>query len=159
MGGGQNAALLAFLDHVRVALTAALPAIVERRATRELPGSRAAGVAEFLDRLLAVESIETQKRVTSVLGAFEREAREAQGKPWKALSAEQATALLGTIVFEDHDGATTVAAVRPLTLRAGARCASWAARSAASTSLSFSCSTNSSSSCASAALSPAARWS
>lgn len=62
-----------------------------------VPGSRAAGVAEFLDRLLAVESIETQKRVTTVLGAFEREAREAQGKPWKALTSEQATALLTKI--------------------------------------------------------------
>lgn len=62
-----------------------------------VPGSRAAQVPEFLDRLLAVESIETQKRVTAVLGAFEREAREAQGKPWKALSGSQATQLLGKI--------------------------------------------------------------
>jgi hypothetical protein len=62
-----------------------------------VPGSRAAGVAEFLDRLLAVESIETQKRFLSVLGAFEREAREAQGKPWKSLAAAQATALLTKI--------------------------------------------------------------
>jgi hypothetical protein len=62
-----------------------------------VPGSRAAQVPEVLDRLLAVESIETQKRVTQVLGAFEREAREAQGKPWKALTAEQATALLTRI--------------------------------------------------------------
>jgi hypothetical protein len=59
-----------------------------------VPGSRAAQVPEFLDRLLAVESTDTQKRVTQVIGAFEREAREAHGKPWKALTAEQATALL-----------------------------------------------------------------
>jgi hypothetical protein len=59
-----------------------------------VPGSRAAQVAEFLDRLLAVESADTQKRVMQVIGAFEREAREAHGKPWKALTAEQATALL-----------------------------------------------------------------
>jgi hypothetical protein len=62
-----------------------------------VPGSRAAGVAEFLDRLLAVESLETQKRVTAVLGTFEREAREAQGKPWKSLTAEQAKTLLTKI--------------------------------------------------------------
>jgi hypothetical protein len=62
-----------------------------------VPGSRAAQVPEFLDRLLAVESTETQRRFTQALGAFEREAREAQGKPWKALSDEQATALLTKI--------------------------------------------------------------
>jgi hypothetical protein len=62
-----------------------------------VPGSRAAKVAEFLDRLLAVESIETQKRFTSVIGSFEREARAADGKPWKALAADQATALLTRI--------------------------------------------------------------
>jgi hypothetical protein len=62
-----------------------------------VPGSRAVQVPEFLDRLLAVESIDTQKRFTQALGAFEREAREAHGKPWKALTAEQATALLTKI--------------------------------------------------------------
>jgi hypothetical protein len=54
-------------------------------------------VPEFLDRLLAVESTETQKRVTQAIGAFEREAREAHGKPWKALTPPQATALLTNI--------------------------------------------------------------
>jgi hypothetical protein len=62
-----------------------------------VPGSRAAQVPEFLDRLLAVESTETQKIFTQTLGAFEREAREAHGKPWKSLTAEQATALLTKI--------------------------------------------------------------
>jgi hypothetical protein len=62
-----------------------------------VPGSRAAAVPEFLDRLLAVESTETQKRFIQAHGRFERAAREAHGKPWKALTAEQATALLTTI--------------------------------------------------------------
>ena len=62
-----------------------------------VPGSRAARVPEFLDRLLAVESTETQKRAMQVLGTFEREAREAHGLPWKALTAAQATALLTQI--------------------------------------------------------------
>jgi hypothetical protein len=62
-----------------------------------VPGSRATKVPEFLDRLLAVESIDTQKRFTQALGAFEREAREAHGQPWKALTAEQATTLLTKI--------------------------------------------------------------
>jgi hypothetical protein len=46
-----------------------------------VPGSRAAGAAEFLDRLLAVESSDTQKRFTQAIGAFEAEARAAYGKP------------------------------------------------------------------------------
>ena len=62
-----------------------------------VPGSRAAAVPEFLDRLLAVESTDTQKSFTQALGAFEREARKAQGKPWKALTAAEATALLTKI--------------------------------------------------------------
>lgn len=62
-----------------------------------VPGSRATQVPEFLDRLLAVESTETQQRFTQALGAFEREAREAHGMPWKALSDAQATSLLTKI--------------------------------------------------------------
>jgi hypothetical protein len=62
-----------------------------------VPGSRAVQAPEFLDRLLAVESLDTQKRFTQALGAFEREAREAHGQPWKTLTAEQATALLTKI--------------------------------------------------------------
>jgi len=62
-----------------------------------VPGSRAAKVPEFLDRLLAVESTDTQKRFTQSLGAFERQARDAHGKPWKALTPAQATALLTTM--------------------------------------------------------------
>ena len=62
-----------------------------------VPGSRAAKVPEFLDRLLSVESTETQKRFTQALGAFEREARAAHGKPWKALTEAEATALLTKI--------------------------------------------------------------
>jgi hypothetical protein len=62
-----------------------------------VPGSRAAKVPEFLDRLLAVESTDTQKRFTQSLGAFEREARAAHGKPWKALTAAEANAILTTM--------------------------------------------------------------
>jgi hypothetical protein len=62
-----------------------------------VPGSRAAGVPEFLDRLLSVESTETQKYFMQALGTFERAAREAHGVPWKALTAEQATASLTQI--------------------------------------------------------------
>jgi hypothetical protein len=54
-------------------------------------------VPEFLDRLLAVESADTQKRFMQTLGSFEREARDAYGKPWKALTSEEATTLLTKI--------------------------------------------------------------
>jgi Gluconate 2-dehydrogenase subunit 3 len=68
-----------------------------------VPGSRATKVPEFLDRLLAVESLDTQKHFTQALGAFEREAREAHGQPWKALTEAQATALL-TRISSQADG-------------------------------------------------------
>jgi gluconate 2-dehydrogenase subunit 3-like protein len=71
-----------------------------------VPGSRAAEVPEFLDRLLAVESTDTQKSFMQALGAFERAAREAHGAPWKALTAEQATALLTTICAQPDDATT-----------------------------------------------------
>jgi len=78
---------LAFLDkHAFETLTILGEQIV--------PGSRAAKVPEFLDRLLAVESTDTQKRFVQSIGEFERQAREAQGKPWKALTAPEATAIL-----------------------------------------------------------------
>ena len=71
-----------------------------------VPGSRAVKVPEFLDRLLAVESTDTQKHFTQALGAFEREAREAHGMPWKALTAVQATALLTKISGQPDSDAT-----------------------------------------------------
>lgn len=71
-----------------------------------VPGSRDVKVPEFLDRLLAVESTDTQKRFTQALGAFEREAREAHGKPWKELTAEQATTLLTKISAQPGSDAT-----------------------------------------------------
>lgn len=71
-----------------------------------VPGSRAAAVPEFLDRLLAVESTDTQKRFMQALGAFEREAREAHGLPWKTLTPEQATALLTKISAQPGSDAT-----------------------------------------------------
>ena len=62
-----------------------------------VPGSRAVKVPEFLDRLLAVESTDTQKRFMQAIGAFERAAREAHATPWKTLTETQATALLTRI--------------------------------------------------------------
>ena len=71
-----------------------------------VPGSRAAQVPEILDRLLAVEKTDTQKRFTQALGGFERVAREAHGKPWKSLAAAEATALLTKMSTLPNDDAT-----------------------------------------------------
>jgi len=69
-----------------------------------VPGSRAAKIPEFLDRLLAVESLDTQQHFMQAIGAFEREARAANALPWKSLSAEQAAALLTKIsALPDED--------------------------------------------------------
>jgi hypothetical protein len=62
-----------------------------------VPGSRAAQVPQVLDRLLSVEATETQKRFIQAIGAFEAQAREMQGKPWKMLTAAEANALLTKI--------------------------------------------------------------
>lgn len=71
-----------------------------------VPGARAAAVPEFLDRLLAVESTDTQKRFMQGLGAFEREAREAHGMPWKTLTETQATVLLTKISAQPDSDVT-----------------------------------------------------
>lgn len=85
-----SASTLLFLDqHAFDTLTLLAEQIV--------PGSRAAQVPAFLDRLLSVESTETQKRFTQALGAFERVARDTHGKPWKNLTDSEATALLTKI--------------------------------------------------------------
>ena len=62
-----------------------------------VPGAKAAKVPEILDRLLSVESAEMQRRCLQAIGAFEQQARAAHGKPWKALTAAQASALLTKI--------------------------------------------------------------
>jgi hypothetical protein len=62
-----------------------------------VPGAKAAKVPEVVDRVLSVESADTQQRFLQALGAFEGQARAAHGKPWKALTAAQATALLSTM--------------------------------------------------------------
>ncbi len=41
-----------------------------------IPGSAAAGVVDLLDRVMAVEPVEEQKRFLNALGSFEREARD-----------------------------------------------------------------------------------
>jgi len=54
-----------------------------------LPGAGAAGVADLLDRVLAVETAATQRRFLNALGAFDREARDRHDRGWTEISNEQ----------------------------------------------------------------------
>ena len=59
-----------------------------------VPGAKASGTPEFLDKLLAVESADTRRRFISALGAMEGAALKAHRKPFKDLAAAEQTALL-----------------------------------------------------------------
>jgi hypothetical protein len=59
-----------------------------------LPGSAAAGAIDLLDRVMAVEPIEEQRRFLSALGAFEREARERHARSFLDLDASQQNEIL-----------------------------------------------------------------
>jgi hypothetical protein len=59
-----------------------------------VPGAVAAGVVDLIDRVLAVESMARRKEFFNALGAFEREARESQGKRWIDLDEPARTAIL-----------------------------------------------------------------
>jgi hypothetical protein len=70
-----------------------------------VPGSRPAGVADLLDRVLAVEPAQAQRRFLNALGAFDREARDRHGKGWLELSGDQQIEILRA--------ASTLASARP----------------------------------------------
>ena len=63
-------------------------------AERIVPGSAAAGVAAFMDSLLAVDKPENQRRFLNALGAMEGECRSRFGRPWGSLTEAQQTELL-----------------------------------------------------------------
>ncbi len=73
-------------DHRRAMLT--------RLAEQIVPGSGPAGVADLLDRVMAVEPIEDQTRFLSALGAFEREARDRHARGWLELDESQQLEIL-----------------------------------------------------------------
>jgi hypothetical protein len=65
-------------------------AALESLAELIIPGAALEHSAEFIDRLLVVDSQEHQRRFLSALGAFEGQARLQHGKPWSQLTvAEQ----------------------------------------------------------------------
>ncbi len=59
-----------------------------------VPGSTTARVAPFLDQLLAVESLATQRAFLGAIGAFDMAAMKTHGKTWSAISAAEQDALL-----------------------------------------------------------------
>jgi len=59
-----------------------------------VPGSTSAGIADFLDRLLAVDSPDAQRAFLGAMGAVEGEAASRHGRAWKALSTGERNAIL-----------------------------------------------------------------
>lgn len=86
------------LDDHRLAMLAGL-------ADQILPGSRAAGVPALVDRVMAVEPFQAQRRFLNALGAFEREARDRHGLGWMEITEAQQVEILRT--------ASTLASGRP----------------------------------------------
>jgi hypothetical protein len=86
------------LDDHRRAMLAGLADLI-------LPGARAAGVADLLDRVLAVEPPQAQRRFLNALGAFDREARDRHARAWTEISAPQQIEILRA--------ASTLASSRP----------------------------------------------
>ena len=59
-----------------------------------VPGAKASGTPEFLDKLLTVESAETRRRFMTALGAMDGAALKAKQKPFKDLAPADQVALL-----------------------------------------------------------------
>lgn len=76
-------------------------------AERIVPGSRASGVPDLLDRVLAVEPAQAQRRFLNALGAFDREARDRHAKGWIELTEAQQVEIVRA--------ASTLASARPVT--------------------------------------------
>src|SRR5215212_4784112 len=69
-------------------------ATLEVIAERIVPGSTKARVAPFVDQLLAVDTLSSQRSFLGAMGAFEMQAIEKFSKPWKALTPAQQDELL-----------------------------------------------------------------
>jgi Gluconate 2-dehydrogenase subunit 3 len=59
-----------------------------------VPGSTAAQVAPFIDRLLAVDTQDNQRRFLNALGGLEGESIARYAHPWRGLTTDQQVALL-----------------------------------------------------------------
>ena len=63
-------------------------------AERVVPGSTKARVAPFIDQLLAVDTNDSQQEFLGAMGAFDMQAIDKFGKPWKSLTPAQQDELL-----------------------------------------------------------------
>ena len=88
-----------------------------------VPGSTAAGVAPFVDRLLAEDTPEAQRAFLAALGAIQAEATARHGRPWLGLEPEQKAELLAA-------ASTGPPSRRRATGRPGSRCWSRSRRAA-----------------------------
>jgi hypothetical protein len=86
----QVAAPAGFLDANQLETLASLAEAI-------VPGSTEAGVAAFVDRLLAVDTHERQRDFLAALGALQAESLTRFGRPWLSLDAAQKTVLLTTV--------------------------------------------------------------
>jgi hypothetical protein len=86
----QLAAPAGFLDANQLETLASLAEAI-------VPGSSEAGVAAFVDQLLAADTRERQRDFLAALGALQAESLLRFGKPWLSLDAAQKTVLLTTL--------------------------------------------------------------
>jgi hypothetical protein len=63
-------------------------------AERVVPGSTRANVAEFVDQLLAVETLDDQRSFVTALGVLEGQALARANRPWKQLTDADQIAIL-----------------------------------------------------------------
>jgi len=76
-------------------------------AERIVPGATLARVAEFLDQLLSVETVDDQRSFLTALGMFEGQALAHANRPWKQLTEADQIAILTS--------ASTMASGKPTT--------------------------------------------
>jgi len=86
-GGAAAAPLPTFLEQPDLALLKSLAEAI-------VPGSTEAGVAAFVDQLLAVDTRERQRDFLAALGAIQSESLSRYRKSWLSLDAAQQTELL-----------------------------------------------------------------
>lgn len=67
---------------------------LESLAERIVPGAARARTSEFIDQLLAVDSVDDQRQFLIALGAFEGRALAAGRRPWKQLPEAEQIAIL-----------------------------------------------------------------
>lgn len=85
--GAATAPLPTLLDENELAMLKSLAETI-------VPGSSEAGVAAFVDQLVAVDTRERQRDFLAALGAIQSEALSRYGKSWMSLDAAQQTELL-----------------------------------------------------------------